>query len=335
MKYAELNWDFNKRLSEEEVLLHLRDTFEFHMENTPYWIERRCDLDAIFTGTFEEVLSNIFKNFTIDPDLLRHSWNSFLPAGYKGRIRFYQSSGTTGHRKIIPWDEKYLDFLIPYLKDSLDSMYHLNRLYGDHALRALLHGPYGWYQEEMSRLVWAYNGVLYFIGTETDGLKKLLENEPGKAFERIDPLIRYTKRVMEKDTINFIRTSHQLLEFFLPYKDELEVIMLSGVGISEEKLEEIEGTFDNSRIIPLYGNFAFGDAVGVHRGDEIRYYPNFPFTIVVPLIGDEVVDYGDEGKTGLIVARPEVLIVMREDEVIRRVKPVGHFKHDGFANPRR
>ena len=335
MEYDEVERRFNKSLNEEDVLLYLRDTFEFHMKNTPYWMERRCDLDEIFNGTFEDVLSNIFKNLTIDPQLLRHSWNSFLPKGYRGRVRFYQSSGTTGHRKIVPWDERYLDFLLPYLKRGLDSLYGLDRLYRDHAPRALLHGPYGWYQEEMSRLVWAYGGILYFIGTETDGLKEVLEKEPKKAFERLDPLIRYTERVLENDTINLVRTSHQLLDFFLPHRGDLEVIMLSGVGISEEKLSEIESTFENARIIPLYGNFAFGDAIGLHKKDEIRYYPNSPFTIVIPLAGDGVVGYGEEGKMGLIVARPEILVVMVEDESIRRVRPEGHFKHDGFADPRR
>ncbi|AIF69945.1 hypothetical protein PAP_07780 [Palaeococcus pacificus DY20341] len=333
-------------IAEKTTKDYLREIFEFHLRNTPYWHamkeSKEINLDEIFTGSFENVIENIFNSqlFINDNDL-RTNWLSFLPNNYKGELRFYQSSGTTGQRSFAHWDYNYVHFLVSYLRKALDKIYALDKVYDEeHRMRALAHGPYGWYQDEMSRLVWSYQGLLYFIGMETDGLKKELKEKGLEAvLRKLDPLMRYTQRVLEKDKINTIRTAPPLLNLFESVREEVETLMISGVGITPESFEMIQSTFENAKVIPFYGHFAFGDVVGIYKNKELRYYPNYPFTIIFPLTSEggtyRLARPGESGKTGLIIARPEILVVKVENEQIKRVSATYPFKWDGFANPSR
>ncbi|NJE09088.1 hypothetical protein E3E31_11245 [Thermococcus sp. M39] len=348
MKYGEVKEFYNDpfHITEDTIIDYLRDIFEFHFENTPYWHavrkDKKINLELIFDGSLEEVIEKIFNfHLFIDDNELRENWLSFLPKNYKGRLRFYQSSGTTGPRSLCHWDYEYVKLLVFYLREALDKLYHLDEIYNEaHQMIALLHGPYGWYQEEMSELIWSYGGILYFIGTETEGIKKALEREGIQgALKLLEPLVKYTQRVLKKDKINTARTALQLLDLFKPFKENLETIMLSGTSTTPEVLEQYQKQFENSTFIPLYGHSAFGDAIGVYNGKDIRYYPNYPFTLILPLVPENgkyrMAEYGERGLTGIIIARPEILIVKLENETIKRVRPIKPFKWDGFANPRR
>ncbi|AGT34170.1 hypothetical protein OCC_13355 [Thermococcus litoralis DSM 5473] len=83
-------------------------------------------------------------------------------------------------------------------------------------MRAIAHGPYGWYQEETSELIWSYVGLLYIICMETDGIKRILEKEGWETLlkGRLAPLVKYTQKILEKDRINTVRTTPQLLSLF-------------------------------------------------------------------------------------------------------------------------
>jgi len=332
------------KVSEEKTKEHLMKIFEYHFENTPYWkkFKGQIDLDEIFQGNLKRVFENIFNaGLFVNEDHLRENWLDFFPKNYKGRVRFYQSSGTTRERAITHWDYEYMKLLVKFLRTALDEIYGLDKIYNErHQMRALAHGPYGWYQEEISELVWSYQGLLYFIGVETDGIKRELEE---KSLEevlngRLASLAKYTRRIFEKDRINTIRTGPQML-VLVPEPENIETVILSGLGITAESLREIQRTFKNSTIIPLYGYYAFGDLVGMPKNDEVVYYPNYPFTIIFPLIQEEgqyqVAKYGERGKMGLIVARPELLIVKIENESISRAPSVDPFRWDGFGNPER
>ncbi|WP_297464367.1 hypothetical protein [Thermococcus sp.] len=333
-------------IGDEWAREYLRDVFEFHFERTPYWrsvAERlKPDLDEIFQGSLVEVVENIFNaGLTVDEDYLRARWVDFVPDGYHGRIRFYQSSGTTRERAIGHWDADYLRILHPYLRAALDGIYGLAEFYDlDHRMRAIAHGPYGWYQDEISELVWSYGGMLYFIGMETDGLKRILREQGLDAVLRLlDPLVRYTRRVMETDRINTVRSAPQLMSLFEPYRESIETAIISGVGITNEFFEHLSELFENTRLIPLYGYYLFGDLVGVHHRGEFRYYPNRPATIVFPMEMRDgeyrVVGRGERGRVAFVIARPEVLVVKFEDETATRVPPTGPFRWDGFGDPSR
>ncbi|ANF23389.1 hypothetical protein [Thermococcus piezophilus] len=328
-----------------ETKEYLREVFEFHMTNTPYWKRvisaARLDLDELFQGTLEEVFERIFNSgLAVDEEYLRHNWLEFIPNNYSGRIRFYQSSGTTRERAIGHWDRDYLKALHMYLRESLDEIYSLAEIYNEeHQMKALAHGPYGWYQDEISELVWSYGGVLYFIGMETDGLKKVYAKQGLEAVLKIlDPLVRYTKRVMEKDTINTVRSAPPLMALFEPYHENIETTIISGVGINYEFFQHLSEKFENATLIPLYGYYAFGDLVGIQKGRSFWYYPNYPFTIIFPLKqedGYKIVKHGERGQVGMIIARPEVLIVKLEDETAIRTPADGPFRWDGFGDPKR
>ncbi|WP_297506977.1 hypothetical protein [Thermococcus sp.] len=331
-------------VSEEFTKDYLRRIFEFHFERTPYWrsVARRLkpDLDEIFQGNIRRIFENIFNSgLAVDEDYLRANWLDFVPDNYPGRIRFYQSSGTTRERAIGHWDANYLRVLLPYLRRAIDELYHLDSTYSDHQMRAIAHGPYGWYQDEISELVWSYGGVLYFIGMETEGLKRVLREQGLEAVLRLlDPLVRYTHRVMERDRINTVRTAPQLMTLFEDYSDGIETAIVSGVGVNQDFLTYLEETFRETRIVPLYGYYLFGDIVGLHRRGEFHYYPNYPTTLIFPVkVEDEVriVKRGERGKNAFIIARPEVLVVKLENETAERVPPSGPFKWEGFGNPLR
>lgn len=348
MKYEDFYDKYGDPLeiSSDDTVEYLEDIFHFHFNNSPYWIKLRkkhnIDVELIFNGSFEDTIERIFNsNIPIGDNELRINWLEFLPRGYKGKIRFYQSSGTTGPKSFCHWDYEYVKALTKYLRYSLDRIYRLNDVYNEsHQMRALLHGPYGWYQEEMSELVWSYGGVLYFIATETEGLKRVLEKEGIQgAMKFLEPLVKYSQRVLEKDKINLTRTAVQLLDIFVPYRENLEIIMLSGTRTTLDVLKKYQKEFEDSTFIPLYGHFAFGDAIGVYTEKEIRYYPNYPFTVILPLVPENgryrIAKYGERGYTGIIIARPEILIVKIENELITRSPPKKPFRWDGFANPRR
>ncbi|NJE06585.1 hypothetical protein E3E36_10650 [Thermococcus sp. M36] len=333
-------------VDETKTLEYLREVFEFHFQRTPYWKKiaetLNSNLDDIFQGNLKDVFENIFNSgLAVDEDFLRNNWLEFVPANYQGRIRFYQSSGTTRERAIGHWDRHYLEVLHIYLRQALDKIYGLDEIYNEeHQMRAIAHGPYGWYQDEISKLVWSYGGILYFIGMETDGLKKVYAEQGLEAALRIlDPLVKYTKRVMEKDRINLVRSAPPLMTLFEPYSETIETAIISGVGINHEFFEILSQKFENTTLIPLYGYYLFGDLVGIHKGNEFWYYPNYPFTLIFPLKNEEdeycIVKHGERGRVGIIVARPEILVIKFEDETAIRAPPEGPFKWDGFGNPQR
>jgi len=329
------------RVPESKVLSYLSDILEFHFKRTPYW--RRFKVDPrnfVGDGVVETVENLLNAGLVVDEDYLRANWLEFLPDGYKGRIRFYQSSGTTRERAIGHWDRDYVDYLVSYLRRSLDEIYGFTETFSPGRMRALAHGPYGWYQDEISELVWSYDGYLYFIGMETDGLKRVLEEKGVDEVLRIlNPLVRYTERVLKRDRINLARTAPPLVSLFESAAEDMEAVILSGVGTDVEFLREMEEKFPNAKVVPLYGYYLFGDLVGIPRGSEIAYYPNWPFTIILPVeeTGDgyRVVDYGERGRSAFVIARPEVLVIKVEDETARRVPPSGPFEWDGFSDPRR
>ncbi len=330
------------KVAEGDCKEYLREIFEFHLSNTPYWRGKagNVDLDEIFQGSLNEVFEKVFNSgLVVEEDYLRSNWLDFVPDGYSGRIRFYQSSGTTRERAIGHWDRGYSSVLLRYLRESLDGIYGLDRIYNEsHQMRALAHGPYGWYQDEISELVWSYGGVLYFIGMETEGLKKVYAKYGTEALlKALKPLVRYTERVMKKDRINTVRSAPPLMSLFEGYADSIETIMISGVGINRDLFSYLRETFENAALIPFYGYYGFGDLVGIQKGGSFWYYPNHPFTIIFPLKtsddGYRIVRYNERGLVGVIIARPELLIVKVEDETALRVPPEGPFGWDGFGDP--
>jgi len=332
--------DFDERWTVE----YLREIFEFHLNSTPYWESagRGIDLNGIFKGSLTEVFEGIFNaGLAVEEDYLRSHWLEFVPRHYQGRIRFYQSSGTTRERAIGHWDYEYLSLLTAYLKSAMDEIYHLDKTYnGEHRMRALAHGPYGWYQDEISKLVWDYSGVLYFIGMESDGLKRIYAQEGLEAVLKVlDPLVRYTTRVMEADSINVVRSAPPLMKLFEPYAEGIETAIVSGVGVDSGLMEYLSSRFGDTQLIPLYGYYLFGDLIGIQRKREFWYYPNYPTTIIFPVVVEEgryrIARYGERGRTAMVIARPEVLMVKVEGETATRVPGEGPFKWDGFAEPRR
>ncbi len=192
--------------------------------------------------------------------------------------------------------------------------------------------------------MWSYSGILYFIGMETDGLKRVYETQGLEAaLKLLEPLVKYTNRVMEKDRINTVRSAPPpLMVLFEPYSENIETAIISGVGIDNAFFEALSEKFEDTKLIPpLYGYYLFGDLVGVHKGKEFWYYPpNRPFTLIFPMKpggvdGYRIVKRRERGRLAMVIARPEVLVVKFENETVLRTPPHGPFKWDGFGDPER
>jgi len=312
---------------------YLYSISKFHSSRTPFWKGKIGDW--MFDGKTWEVVENLINELWVRDSILKERWLEFIPEKYEGRLRFYQSSGSTGKRKFVHWDEEWIGLLVKYLKRGLEDVYRFR------VKHALVHGPYGWYQEEMSELIWSFGGKLYFIGIETDGLKKVLQEKGMEGIrELLTPLINYSLRVLEKDgQINTVRTTPQLAELLIPYRERIENLMISGTEVNIETIRRLKDLLPSTKLIPLYGHFLFGDCLGMVEERGLIYYPFYPFTIILPVKKEggrfRIVKYGERGKLTIIVARPEIFFVTIEDEEIERVEKRKPFKYDGFSNPKR
>jgi hypothetical protein len=111
--------------------------------------------------------------------------------------------------------------------------------------------------------------------------------------------------------------------------------MVSGLGYNQQNHEMLKQKFKS--IIPSYGYFAFGDALGIYKNGNLDYYPAFPYTIFsVVKENGEIAKYGEEGNPLFVIARPDLLLVLKEsNEYATRVSPTDKFNWDGIRNPYR
>ncbi|MGC8812590.1 MAG: hypothetical protein ACP5O8_03350 [Candidatus Aenigmatarchaeota archaeon] len=88
-------------------------------------------------------------------------------------------------------------------------------------------------------------------------------------------------------------------------------------------------------VIPSYGYFAFGDALGLYKNGSLSYYPAFPYTIFsVAKENGEIAKYGEEGNPLFVIARKDLFLVLKENnEFARRAQPAEKFFWDGIRNP--
>lgn len=327
---------------EKEIDLekYLYSTINFHLNNTPFWKKQRerIKLDEIITERLEDLIPNLLSELYVEQDYLRNRWIEFLPKSAKN-LRISQSSGTTGKRKFCFWSNNYIEILTDYLSFYLDKIYNL-----PHGINAIIHGPYGVYQSVNQRLINKRGGIPYAISIETYGMKKVLESVPSQQLtsflkEYFEPLIEDTKRFLEADeNIKLIRSAWMFLkdfEEFFGKKFGIECVMTSGLNYSPQLHEFLSSQW--KKVIPSYGYFAFGDALGIYENKELKYYPPFPFCIFSVVNGkNEVVKYGEVGNPVFIIARDDSFLVLKEnDEFAKRVQPNKYFNWDGISNPRR
>lgn len=327
----------NKEISLEKYLFSV---LESHMEKTPYWkrnLNQKIIEDTVIDN-LDETLYNLSK-LEVDQNLLSTKWLDFKPINLKySRTSF--SSGTTGPQKNCKWSMSYINDLAKYLH------YHLS-LQGIQIQSAILQGPTSVYKDVNERLVDLFGGDPYFVGLRVEGIKPIMEDAARKGPQELirvvkeyfAPEIEKTKIILKNDdNVNFMRSAWMMLasfEKFFGNKRNIDTVMVSGLGYSPQNHEMLLQKFKN--VIPSYGYFAFGDALGKYSNGNIDYYPPFPHAIFGVIKEDgEIAKYGEEGNPLFVIARPDLFLVLKEsNEFVRRARPVDEFNWDGIRNPYR
>ena len=317
---------------------YLYDILEYHRLNTPYWQKRLTPklIEETVTSNLEETLYNLSK-LEVDQNLLRTDWLSFKPINLKN-VKCSFSSGTTGPQKYCLWSEDYIQKQAEYISFYLRDKGIKN---------AIIHGPTSVYKDVNERAINLLGRIPYFVGLRVEGLKPVMEKAMAKGPEEMikvvkeyfAPEIEKTRRFLEHDEdINFMRSAWMMLapfELFFGDKRNIDTVMISGLGYNQQNHEMLKQKFKT--VIPSYGYFAFGDALGKYENGNLSYYPAFPYTIfTVVKENGEIAKYGEEGNPLFVVARPDLLLVLKEsNEFGRRAPPTEKFEWDGIRNPYR
>ena len=335
MQY-DVPWE-NRKIDLEAYLCEI---LEYHRVSTPYWQERLTPklIEETVTNNLEETLYNLSK-LEVDQNLLRTNWLSFTPINLENP-RWSFSSGTTGEPKYCFWSEDYAKkqahYLSFYLRDKVPGRPH-----------TIIHGPASVYKEVNERAINLLGGVPYFIPLRIYGLKPIMERAMAKGPEEMIKVVKeYFSLEIEKtkhllkydDSITFMRSAWVMLapfELLFGDKRNVDTAMVSGLGYNQQNHEMLKQKFKD--VIPSYGYFAFGDALGKYENGNLSYYPAFPYAIfTVVKENGEIAKYGEEGNPLFVVARPDLLLVLKENnEFARRAPPTEKFEWDGIRNPYR
>jgi hypothetical protein len=327
-------WE-NKKIDLEAYLCNI---LEYHRLNTPYWQKRLTPklIEETVTSNLEETLCNLSK-LEVDQNLLRTDWLSFKPRELKN-VKCSFSSGTTGPQKYCLWSEDYVR------KQAEYNSYYLRDKDIKHAV---IHGPTSVYKDINEGMINLLGGIPYFVGLRVEGIKPVMERAAAKGSEKMikvvkkyfAPEIEKTRRFLEHDeNINFMRTAWMMLapfEQFFGEKRNIEAVMTSGLGYTAQNHELLKQKFKT--VIPSYGYFAFGDAVGRYTNGNLDYYPAFPYTIFeVVKPNGEPAKYGEKGNPLFIIARKDLFLVLKEDsETAEKAPPTDEHPWNGIRNPQR
>lgn len=277
---------------------------------------------------------------TLSPDNIRTNWIDFRPRDPNKRVRYYQSSASGGEEAgIAIWTRDDLEKLVAYIVKTLPEIYPQFKSHLPDA--GLILGPYGWYQEENTELMWRL-GIydVYFIAVETHALKKLLVENISKVQERLEPTFKRVGQVILRDEREFmVRYPPLLYDVLKPAADRIRYFITSGVDITPQTIEKINFDFPNSTVIPFYGDSLFGDAIGINEGNKIIYYPP-PGVFIFPVkkTGNnyELCEYGERGYKAFIkIGDGALYVFIDKKETIGREKPRFNIEVDGFSNPSR
>ncbi len=244
------------------------------------------------------------------------------------------SSGTTGPAKTVYHDSQSLlisainEFSgILYYMDSKDKHFEYKN---DKFLIAF--GPLGAYQKEHEYLAKILNLNYINLGFDTRGLKIAT---PDEVQRRIYPSFKKALEYINDDKVALITTSKEVIPMFGEALNKVDMIKISGTGITYEQVKQFEESLPSTLVIPSYGHFAAKSSIGFLNNSKITYYPSFPATnfFVVDDNG-KIVPYGKEGKIKMVIAQPSVLLI-KEDDIAERAKPNEVFGVDGVSNPHR
>ncbi|MGB9756633.1 MAG: hypothetical protein ACPLVJ_02495 [Candidatus Bathyarchaeales archaeon] len=319
---------------------YLTEVLNHHFRETPYWRKKLSKklVDEVVCSSFEETLYNLSK-LEVDQNLLRTRWMDFKPKSLRN-VKCSFSSSTTGPQKYCLWSEDYAQKQAEYIHYYVEKM-------GVKVKNAVIQGPTSVYKDVNERVIQLFGGIPYFVGLRVEGLKPIIEDAARKGPEEMmkvvkeyfAPEIEKTRRFLENDDeINFMRSAWMMLapfEAFFGDKGNIEAVMTSGLGYSVENHEFLKQKFRH--VIPSYGYFAFGDALGRYFNGNLDYYPAFPYAAFTVVKEDgEIAKNGEKGKPLFITARKDLFLVLKENnEYTEKAPPTENQPWNGIRNPQR
>ena len=237
-----------------------------------------------------------------------------------GMFDLSKSSGTTGKKKIMPWRTSVSDEIVQWYAHNLEE-----RDTGDGNWLAL--GPYGLYEKHIEGMANEMGGKAYFSGIETRKLKKqakhtgeFFENplkglrngwSAFKGFLRMSRSQQVLREDLQSEPVSNIASAPALVERLYDDLDsddavsdpeDIETILLSGMGVTEEAVDGLEEQYENADVVPMYATSFCGPAFDTTDVDDLAYRSLEPFmTFEVLEDGDalddrEQVEYGDRGQ---------------------------------------
>jgi len=329
------------------VLNYVEKILKYHCGNTPFY-EKRCDAELLravsASKSWEELAETLFNSRLLtDINMLREMnvVYNLIPRNFPKQIEFSSSSGTTGPRKLAPMSEDYIEYMASKVAEFIKQNYNLENLEG-----YLFVGPPGPYMSAQKKLA-KYLGIKYVypeISIDLDLISKRdIEGLPSSlAKEYLSHLLNKLAGDLVKYRVSLLRAVPQMIYPLanLILEKGVKAIIVSGVQVSPNEIEKLNQAFSGKIIImPFYGYFGNGDSPGIYKNGKIIYHFILPTNIGMPLKYEngkyKVVDYGEEGKLGMILVRPEFFLITVENDIATREKGLDVDWPIAFSNPRR
>lgn len=253
----------------------------------PYWqeVEEALQEDGVVlhdaVSEYEDLWSALP---AADEEVLRNRpFIDFLPAQYEPEdIDLSKSSGTTGPKKLMPWDRDISEMAVDWYTHNLDE-------HGTGDGDWLVCGPYGLYEKHLEAAANRRGGHCYFSGIETRKLKKKFASRNPldilRGLARMSPTLQTIREDLESERIENIASApvvaekmHGMLEdeATVSAPDDIDTILISGTGIDDGTVADLEEMYENATVVPMYATSFTGPAFDTPYTEDIRYFPMQP-----------------------------------------------------------
>lgn len=234
-------------------------------------------------------------------------FTDFLPAVYDpDDVDISKSSGTTGPKKLMPWDATVSDAAVDWYTHNLDR-------HGTGDGDWLACGPYGLYEKHMEGTANNRGGHLYFSGIETRELKKQFSSRNPlnilRGILRMSPTTTALKEDLASEPVENLASAPTVIEKLHGMLEDddtksspadIDTILISGMGIDGDTVDELEEMYENATVLPMYATSFTGPAFDTPYTEDIQYYPMAPVaTLDVRDEDGGDVEYGERGRVAI------------------------------------
>ncbi|MFP4045769.1 MAG: hypothetical protein ACLFS3_01790 [Candidatus Aenigmatarchaeota archaeon] len=333
---------------EEEYISEVMN-IHFDSENgTPYWLDKKKTYDFDPKEDIKSFASLDKLSEVNQEELIYKRLENFIPKLFsKTDYIVGESSGTTDHKKQIPWHQKTSDKTVDWYKYNLD-LHDFPE--GENWMSI---GPYGLYEEHMKKTANMRDGLFYPVAIETRGIKNMADSagdfkeNPWKLWKLyealkfknyIEPTFKTAKEKLETEDIGVVTSAPPFLEILAEEGfTDFEGVLVSGTGFDAEAYESLDNIFPNADVVAMYATSFFGPAFDHPDNDSYvpKYFP-YPGRVCLDVVDPETkepVDYGERGQVKYDIVEPHFLWPNHyERDSAEKVGPKEPFKWCGVKD---